>query len=124
MISRRVFLIQGAALAAGGCANAANGAGVGSVYDGIPIGVITYSYRGMPVGRYKTLEYVRASGLSEMEFMSNDLEIDACLKEADQGGGGEGCGLEAHRRSQALRGCAGEIRGFRRKGPYRQVRLH
>jgi len=77
MINRRMFLIQGAALAAGGCANVARGAGVGSVYDGIPIGVITYSYRGMPVGQYKTLEYVKASGLSEMEFMSNDLELDA-----------------------------------------------
>lgn len=77
MLSRRMFLVQGAALAAGGCASAVAGTDAGSVYDGIPIGVITYSYRGMPVGQFKTLEYVKASGLSEMEFMSNDLELDA-----------------------------------------------
>ena len=68
--------MQGAALAAGGCACPFGGSCAGSVYGGIPIGVITYSYRDMPVGPYKTLEYVKASGLSEMEFMSNDLELD------------------------------------------------
>ena len=77
MIDRRTFLMQGAALAAGGCACPFGCADAGSVYGGIPIGVITYSYRDMPVGKYKTLEYTRASGLSEIEFMSNDLELDA-----------------------------------------------
>ena len=75
MIDRRTFLMQGAALAAGGCM--CGGAGNGSEYGGIPIGVITYSYRDMPVGKYKTLEYTLGSGLSEIEFMSNDLELDA-----------------------------------------------
>ena len=77
MINRRDFLIQSAALAAGGCACPFGGACAGSIYEGIPVGVITYSYRSMPVGTYKTLEYVKGSGLSEMEFMCNDLELDA-----------------------------------------------
>ena len=77
MINRRDFLVQSAALAAGGCACPFGGACAGSIYEGIPVGVITYSYCSMPVGTYKTLEYVKGSGLSEIEFMSNDLELDA-----------------------------------------------
>ena len=77
MIDRRTFLMQGAALAAGGCACPFGGSCAGSIYEGIPVGVITYSYCSMPVGQYKTLEYVKGSGLSEMEFMCNDLELDA-----------------------------------------------
>ena len=48
-----------------------------SVYKGIPIGVITYSYRSMKPGAGKTLEYVLGSNLSTIELMSNDVEIDA-----------------------------------------------
>ena len=48
-----------------------------SVYKGIPIGVITYSYRSMKPGAGKTLEYVLGSDLSTIELMSNDVEIDA-----------------------------------------------
>lgn len=77
MINRRTFLFQGGALAAGGCMCPFGKCDAGSVYSGIPIGVITYSYRSMPVGMYKTLEYVKASGLSEIELKSNDLELDA-----------------------------------------------
>ena len=77
MIDRRTFLVQGAALAAGGCACPFGGVCASSVYGGIPIGVITYSYRTMPVGKYKTLEYVKGAGLSEIELMFNDLEVDA-----------------------------------------------
>ena len=77
MVNRRTFLLQGAALAASGCACPFGSCSAGSVYKGIPIGVITYSYRTMPVGVYKTLEYVKASGLTEMEFMCNDIELDA-----------------------------------------------
>ena len=53
MINRRDFLVQSAALAAGGCACPFGGACAGSIYEGIPVGVITYSYRSMPVGTYK-----------------------------------------------------------------------
>ena len=77
MVNRRTFLLQGAAIAAGGCACPFGSCSAGSVYKGIPIGVITYSYRTMPVGVYKTLEYVKASGLTEREFMCNDIELDA-----------------------------------------------
>ena len=48
-----------------------------SVYKGIPIGVITYSYRSMKPGAGKTLEYVLGSDLCTIELMSNDVEIDA-----------------------------------------------
>lgn len=76
MIDRRTFLFQGAAAIATS-SYAAKHEKVNSVYEGIPIGVITYSYRTMPVGRFKTIEYVKASGLSEMEITSSDLELDA-----------------------------------------------
>ena len=49
----------------------------GSTYKGIPIGAITYSYRSMPSGVGKMLEYVLGSNLSTIELKSNDLEIDA-----------------------------------------------
>ena len=77
MVSRRDFLVQGAALAAGGCVGTFPGGACGSVYKGIPVGTITYSYRTMPMGRFKTLEYTKASGLSEVELMGYHLEIDA-----------------------------------------------
>ena len=51
-ITRRNFLggaTSFAALGLGGCCSCGCG-DAGSVYKGIPIGVITYSYRSMPVG--------------------------------------------------------------------------
>ncbi len=73
-IDRREFLAGAAGfLAIGGCASLKSG----SVYAGIPIGVITYSYRSMPSGMGKTLEYTLGSHLSTIELMSNDVEIDA-----------------------------------------------
>ena len=74
-MTRRGFLGSAAGFAAlGGCCSCGGG---GSVYRGIPIGVITYSYRSMPVGPGKTLGYVLGSHLSTIELMSNDVEIDA-----------------------------------------------
>jgi len=58
----------------GGCCSCN---GEGSVYGGIPIGAITYSYRSMPVGVGKMLGYVLGSHLSTIELMSEDAEIDA-----------------------------------------------
>lgn len=74
-INRREFL-GGAAgfFALGGCASFTD---QGSVYAGIPIGVITYSYRSMPAGAGNALKYVLGSGISTIELMSNDVEIDA-----------------------------------------------
>ena len=75
-MTRRGFLGSAAGFAAlGGCVSC-DCAGR-AVYKGIPIGVITYSYRSMPVGAGKTLEYVLGSGLGTIELMSNDVEIDA-----------------------------------------------
>ena len=77
MINRRDFLIQSAALVAGGCSCPFAANQCGSIYQGIPIGVITYSYRTMPFGPFKAIEYTKASGLSEIELMCNDLELEA-----------------------------------------------
>ena len=73
MINRRTFLVQSAALVAGGCACPFGSCNAQSVYKGIPIGVITYSYRTMPVGKFKTLEYVKAS--KQAEAMKNILPL-------------------------------------------------
>ena len=75
-ITRRGFLGGAAGFAAmSGCCSCCGDSG--SVYRGIPVGVITYSYRSMPVGAGKTLGYVLGSHLSTIELMSNDVEIDA-----------------------------------------------
>ena len=75
-MTRRGFLGSAAGFAAFGGNLSCLGA-LSSVYKGIPIGVITYSYRSMPSGAGKTLEYVLGSKLSTIELMSNDVEIDA-----------------------------------------------
>jgi sugar phosphate isomerase/epimerase len=75
-MTRRGFLGSAAGFAAVGGGLPCRG-GTGSVYRGVPIGVITYSYRSMPVGKGKSLEYVLASGIGTVELMSNDVEIDA-----------------------------------------------
>lgn len=81
MTNRRGFLkgVAGAAGAAalGGC-RLPGYCGFGeSVYGGVPIGVITFSYWHMPVGYLSTLKYVKESGLSTIELMGYDLEVDA-----------------------------------------------
>ena len=75
-MTRRGFLGSAAGFAAVGGSLPCLGA-LSSVYKGVPIGVITYSYRSMPAGAGKTLEYVLGSSLSTIELMSNDVEIDA-----------------------------------------------
>ena len=75
-MTRRGFLGSAAGFAAVGGSLPCLGA-LNSVYKGVSIGVITYSYRSMPAGAGKTLEYVLGSSLSTIELMSNDVEIDA-----------------------------------------------
>ncbi len=75
-MTRRGFLGTAAGFAAFGGSLSCLGA-IGSVYKGVPIGVITYSYRSMPKGAGKTLQNVLGSNLSTVELMWNDLEIDA-----------------------------------------------
>ena len=79
-INRRDFLIGAGAVgtaALGGC-KLPGYCGLGeSVYGGIPIGVITFSYWHMPVGYLSCLKYVKDSGLSFVELMGYDLEVDA-----------------------------------------------
>ena len=74
-MTRRGFLGSAAGFAAVGGGLPCRG-GTGSVYRGVPIGVITYSYRSMKPGAGKTLEYVLGSDLSTIELMSNDVEIE------------------------------------------------
>ena len=75
-ITRRGFIGSAAGFTMlGGCASCA--CDKGSVYRGVPIGVITYSYRSMPTGAGNTLRYTLGSHLSTIELMSNDVEVDA-----------------------------------------------
>lgn len=74
-MTRRGFLGSAAGFAAFGGSLSCLGA-PSSVYKGVPVGVITYSYRSMKPGVGKTLEHVLGSNLSTIELMSNDLEID------------------------------------------------
>ena len=81
MTSRRDFLagVAGAAGAAalGGC-KLPGYCGLGeSVYGGIPLGVISFSYWHMPVGYLSALKYITESGLTNVELMGYDMEVDA-----------------------------------------------
>lgn len=75
-ISRRSFL-GSSLLAAAGCAT-----GVGrlprhrSDYEGVQVGVITYSYRSLPKRPFATLQHAVRSGLGTIELMGTDLEVD------------------------------------------------
>ena len=75
-LSRRAFLGAAAAFA-GGCTTMKGGPRHRSDYDGVQIGVITYSYRSMPMSPNCTLGHVLGSGLGTIELMNGDLERDA-----------------------------------------------
>lgn len=87
--SRRAFLgksfaaIGAAALAPQlltSCADANNAAAPAadgkpnSVFNGVAIGTITYSWRSMPGGLENIVKYCKETGISTIELMSNDLE--------------------------------------------------
>jgi len=74
-ISRRAFL-GGSLAAAAGCVAGKGLARHRSDYDGVQVGVITYSYRSMPLSAGCTLRHTLGSGLGTIELMSGDLEMD------------------------------------------------
>ena len=45
-----------------------------SKFGGVQIGTITYSWRSMPGGVDNIIKYCKASGISSIELMSNDVE--------------------------------------------------
>lgn len=45
-----------------------------SVFNGVAIGTITYSWRSMPGGLENIVKYCKETGISTIELMSNDLE--------------------------------------------------
>ena len=45
-----------------------------SVFNGVAIGTITYSWRSMPGGLENIVKYCKETGISTLELMSNDLE--------------------------------------------------
>jgi sugar phosphate isomerase/epimerase len=78
-LNRRAFLGGAAALAA--CAVLPNSVfsaeasakKPNSVFNGVRIGCITYSYRGMPDSAQDTLKYLLEDGLSEVELMGGSI---------------------------------------------------
>lgn len=89
-ISRRKFLGGTAAAAAlamvpvnFGCKPGTNttaaaqtepGDKLSSIFGGVQIGTITYSWRSMPGGIENIIKYCKESGINSIELMSNDLE--------------------------------------------------
>ena len=71
-------------MAAAGCAVGKCGARHRSDYDGVQLGVITYSYRSMPLSAGCTLAHTLGSGLGTIELMSGDLERDVGAPFADK----------------------------------------
>jgi len=65
-----------------------------SVFNGVPIGTITYSYRSMPdQSAEATLKYILDSGISAIELMGGPVESFAGAPSSGRGGGaGRGAG--------------------------------
>lgn len=61
----------------GGCRWPGFCAGGDSVYDGVQIGAITFSFYRMPIGPGSMLMYLREAGLTHCELMGYDLEVEA-----------------------------------------------
>ncbi len=104
MVSRRELLGSAAAVAAlgivpshvlGGAAAPAR-AKPNSVFNGVRIGTITYSYRGVESTAEGTLQAILKSGISEVELMSGPVDDYAGLSGGARGGprGGKGKGAE------------------------------
>src|SRR6188474_2651264 len=64
-----------------------------SVFNGVQIGTITYSYRSMPdQSAEATLKYILDSGISAVEIMGGPVESFAGIPRAEARGGGPGRG--------------------------------
>ncbi len=77
-LSRRTFLGTTAALATSAMMphglRAAEDAPPDSKFNGVQIGIITYSYRSLPSSAEELLQYVRQSGISSIELMGGPAE--------------------------------------------------
>ena len=82
-VSRRAFIGSASALAAGLAIGrqvaAADAPKPSSVFDGVRIGTITYSYRGFANTSDETLKALLAGGLSECELMGGPIQQFAGL---------------------------------------------
>lgn len=94
LATRRAFLGRAAALAA--CAviprRAAAAAMAGrpsSVFGGVRVGAISYSYRSALTSAEELLEALLADGLSEVEMMGSHIQAFAGIAVAAGGGGGK-----------------------------------
>lgn len=89
--TRREFLTSAAAFAAGlalpRSVLAADAAKPNSVFNGVRIGCISYSYRSMATTAEDTLKALLANGLSEVELMGGAIQQYAGIA---GGGGGKG----------------------------------
>jgi len=91
-LSRRTFIGGAAALAASsmipGRARAASVAKPDSNFNGVQIGVITYSYRSLPGSAEDLLKYITQCGISSVELMGGPAEQFAKAATSETGGGG------------------------------------
>jgi sugar phosphate isomerase/epimerase len=105
MMSRRELLGSAAAVAACtmvpghvlGAAAASAGAKPNSVFDGVRIGTITYSFRGVESTAEGTLKAILACGLSEIELMSGPVDDYVGLGGGARGGPRGGKDKEAEK---------------------------
>ena len=90
-LSRRTFIGGTAALAASSMmpnlAPAASVAGPDSNFNGVQIGIITYSYRSLPGTAEDLLKYITRCGISSIELMGGPAEQFAGAPEGKKGGG-------------------------------------
>ena len=90
ILSRRELLGSAAAVAAFTMAPShllgAAGVKPNSVFDGVRIGVITYSYRGVETTAQGTLQALLKSGVSEVELMSGPVDDYVGLAGGARGG--------------------------------------
>src|SRR3954468_5059808 len=85
-----------------------------SVFNGVQIGTITYSYRSMPdQSAEATLKYVLDSGISAIELMGDPVESFAGAPTSGRGGG---AGRGANAPAGAGRGADGAPGGAGRRG--------